>query len=221
MSDGYFANETETKQAFFEQNGVRWWRSGDIAEIDQFGHVSIVDRKKDLVKLQCGKFVALGKVGHSHHKCVSCDRQQVNPLISRCFSCKQSEAILKNCGYVENIVLHGNSYYNHLIALVQPNKASVCKLAESLGKNTDDLARLYEDDDTRRAVLNELIRFGKANGLTSMEVPYLVKLCPEVWTPQNKLLTATLKTSRAQVCVHYRTAINDLYEELKLKFPNK
>lgn len=62
MSDGYFANEEETKLAFFEENGMRWWRSGDIAEIDSFGHVSIIDRKKDLVKLQCGKFVALGKV---------------------------------------------------------------------------------------------------------------------------------------------------------------
>lgn len=62
MSDGYFALEQETKATFIEENGIRWWRSGDIAEIDEFGHVSIVDRKKDLVKLQCGKFIALGRV---------------------------------------------------------------------------------------------------------------------------------------------------------------
>lgn len=118
-------------------------------------------------------------------------------------------------------MLHGNSYYNHLIALVQPNKESIVKLAESLGKSTDDLQQLYEEADTKQAVLNELIRFGKANGLTSMEVPHLVRLCAEVWTPQNKLLTATLKTSRAQVCNYYRTAINEMYKELKLKFPTK
>lgn len=122
---------------------------------------------------------------------------------------------------MENIVLHGNSYYNHLIALLQPNRANVCKLAESLGKNTDDLEQLYEDPDIKQAVLDELKRFGKANGLTSMEVPYLVKLCPDVWTPQNKLLTATLKTSRAQVCNFYRPAMNEMYKELKLKFPTK
>ena len=62
LSDGYYANDEETKATFFEENGIRWWRTGDIAEIDQFGHVSIVDRKKDLVKLQYGKFVALGRV---------------------------------------------------------------------------------------------------------------------------------------------------------------
>lgn len=120
---------------------------------------------------------------------------------------------------MENIVLHGNSYYNHLIALVQPNKANVCKLAESLGKSADDLEQLYEDADIKQAVLVELVRFGKSNGLTSIEVPYLVKLCPEVWSPQNKLLTATLKTSRAQVCNHYRPAMNEMYKELKLQFP--
>ena len=105
--------------------------------------------------------------------------------------------------------------------MVQPNKESIVKLAESLGKSTDDLQQLYEEADTKQAVLNELIRFGKANGLTSMEVPHLVRLCAEVWTPQNKLLTATLKTSRAQVCNYYRTAINEMYKELKLKFPTK
>lgn len=118
-------------------------------------------------------------------------------------------------------MLHGNSYYNHLIALLQPNRANVCKLAESLGKSTDDLEQLYEDPDIKQAVLDELKRFGKANGLTSIEVPYLVKLCPDVWTPQNKLLTATLKTSRAQVCNFYRPAMNEMYKELKLKFPTK
>lgn len=119
-----------------------------------------------------------------------------------------------------NIVLHGNSYYNHLIALVQPDKSNVCKLAESLGKNTYDLEQLYEDADIKQMVLDELQRFGKANGLSAMEVPYLVKLCPDVWTPQNKLLTATLKTSRAQVCKYYRSLMDEMYRELKLKFPD-
>lgn len=68
MSDGYFALEQETKATFIEENGIRWWRSGDIAEIDEFGHLSIVDRKKDLVKLQCGKFIALGRVRESIRK---------------------------------------------------------------------------------------------------------------------------------------------------------
>ena len=33
----------------------RWFKTGDIGEIDKFGVVKIVDRKKDLVKLQFGE----------------------------------------------------------------------------------------------------------------------------------------------------------------------
>ena len=79
MSDGYFANEEETKQTFFEENGIRWWRSGDIAEIDEFGHVSIVDRKKDLVKLQCGKFIALGRVRSTYRVVSAANTASLEP----------------------------------------------------------------------------------------------------------------------------------------------
>ena len=34
---------------------LRWFKTGDIGEIDKYGVVKIVDRKKDLVKLQFGE----------------------------------------------------------------------------------------------------------------------------------------------------------------------
>ena len=61
-SIGYFENPEETKKAFFNENNVRWWRTGDIGEINKYGHVSIIDRRKDLIKLQMGEYIALGKV---------------------------------------------------------------------------------------------------------------------------------------------------------------
>ena len=38
-------------------------RSGDIAELREDGTFRLIDRKKDLVKLQLGEYVSLGKVG--------------------------------------------------------------------------------------------------------------------------------------------------------------
>ena len=32
VSAGYYKNEKETAEVFFEENGIRWWRSGDIGE---------------------------------------------------------------------------------------------------------------------------------------------------------------------------------------------
>ena len=130
----------------------------------------------------------------------------------------QAEAVLKNCLYVENIVLHGNSYHNHLIALVQPNKENLLKLAEQLDKNTDDVAKLCEDDRIKKEVTDELIKYGKSNGLLSKEVPYVIKLCSDTWTPQNGLLTATLKTRRAPIYKFYESAVSGCYKELESKF---
>ena len=54
IAKGYFKMPEKTKEDFFEENGTRWFRTGDIGEFDQFGQLRIVDRKKDLVKLQLG-----------------------------------------------------------------------------------------------------------------------------------------------------------------------
>lgn len=62
ISRGYFKNPEETSKAFYDEDGIRWWRSGDIAEIYEDGTFRIVDRKKDLIKLQHGEYISLGKV---------------------------------------------------------------------------------------------------------------------------------------------------------------
>ena len=56
---GYFDNDEETKEALTEDG---WMRSGDIGEFDKNGHLRIIDRKKNLVKMQHGEYIALEKV---------------------------------------------------------------------------------------------------------------------------------------------------------------
>ena len=41
---------------------MRFFKTGDIAELTEDGNIKIIDRKKDLVKLQLGEYVSLGKV---------------------------------------------------------------------------------------------------------------------------------------------------------------
>lgn len=61
-SRGYFKNEEASKEAFYDEDGLRWFRTGDIGEILDDGTIKIIDRKKDLVKLAFGEYVSLGKV---------------------------------------------------------------------------------------------------------------------------------------------------------------
>lgn len=127
----------------------------------------------------------------------------------------KAEAVLKNCIYVENIVLHGNSYHNHLIALIQPSKENVLKLAESMNLKTENFNKLCDDAVMKRTIIDELIRYGRSNGLLSKEIPYVIKLCTEQWTPNNNLLTASMKTRRNQIYAFYQKDVEKMYKELE------
>ena len=49
----YYKLPGKTEEEFFEDSeGRRWFRTGDIGQFDQCGTLRIIDRKKDLVKLQ-------------------------------------------------------------------------------------------------------------------------------------------------------------------------
>ena len=71
-----------TEENFFNEGGKRWFRTGDVGELFEDGTLRIIDRKKDLVKLQLGEYVSLGKV----------------------------ESQLKTHPLVENICVYGDSY---------------------------------------------------------------------------------------------------------------
>lgn len=45
-----------------DERGMRWFYTGDIGQFHPDGCMEIVDRKKDIVKLQHGEYVSLGKV---------------------------------------------------------------------------------------------------------------------------------------------------------------
>lgn len=62
VAQGYFNLKEETEKAFKEEDGLKWFYSGDIGEITPNGVFKIIDRKKDLVKLANGEYASLGNV---------------------------------------------------------------------------------------------------------------------------------------------------------------
>ncbi|KAI0391920.1 acetyl-CoA synthetase-like protein [Xylariaceae sp. FL0594] len=98
----YFKNAEETEKAYTPDG---WFRTGDIGEIDSVGHVKVIDRAKNLVKLLGGEYIALEKL----------------------------EAIYRGSAYVSNIMIHGDSSQPRPIAVIAPNEKPLADLAQSLG----------------------------------------------------------------------------------------
>ena len=50
VTKGYWDNPTATRECEAIIDKVRWWRTGDLAKMDENGYFSFYDRKRDLIK---------------------------------------------------------------------------------------------------------------------------------------------------------------------------
>lgn len=159
------------------------------------------DRKKDLVKLQAGEYVSLGKV----------------------------ESELKTCPIVDNICVYGDSTKHFCVALVVPNQQQLADLAKKRGIENKAFEELCQNADIEKAVLQELLDHGKKckyrfrykyfsydvfkfqGKLEKFEMPGAVKLCTEVWSPDMGLVTAAFKLKRKDIQERYKHDINRMY----------
>ncbi|CAH0393729.1 unnamed protein product [Bemisia tabaci] len=183
VSPGYYKNPGKTQEDFFETDGMKWFRTGDIGECHADGVIKIIDRKKDLVKLQAGEYVSLGKV----------------------------ETELKTSPLVDNICVYGESIKDHVVALVVPNPVHLQALAVKLGIHNKTLEELCEDTTVEKAVLKELIAHGQKSKLEKFEIPTAIKMVPEAWTPDMGLVTAAFKLKRKDIQLKYQKELNRLY----------
>jgi len=182
ISPGYYKNAEKTKEDFFDDEGKRWFKTGDIGEAHEDGVIKIIDRKKDLVKLQAGEYVSLGKV----------------------------ESELKTAPIVENICVYGDSNKTYTVALVVPSPSHLANIAASLGLE-NDFDKLCSDPKVEQAVLKQLAEHGKKCKLEKFEIPAAVKLCTEVWSPDMGLVTAAFKLKRKDIQERYQHEINRMY----------
>jgi len=184
VAQGYFKNEEKTKEEFFtDAEGRRWFKTGDIGQIEGDGTLRIIDRKKDLVKLQFGEYVSLGKV----------------------------ESVLKGCPVVSNVCIFGNSSKSYVVAVVCPVKETLVELARKFGKESLEWEDMCADKDVTGAVLREIVNHGKHARLEKFEIPGAVTLTSIEWTPDTGLTTAAMKLKRKPLVDYYKKDIDRMY----------
>ena len=148
----YLDNPEETAKAITADG---WFRTGDIGEFNADGHLAVIDRVKNLVKLQGGEYIALEKL----------------------------EAIYRGAACAQNIMVHGDSSAPRPIALVVGNEKVLAQMAREVG--VAEGADLYKDGKVRGAVLKALQGLARKEGLSGMETVAGVVLVEEEWTPAN------------------------------------
>ncbi|KAH0953865.1 hypothetical protein HN011_000471 [Eciton burchellii] len=183
VSAGYYKLSDKTKEDFFQEEGRQWFRTGDIGEIQTDGSIKIIDRKKDLVKLQLGEYVSLGKV----------------------------ESELKTCPAVENICVYGDANKAYTVALIVPNSHYLEEIASNLGIISKSFEELCSNPQIEKVVLQDLVEQAKKCKLQRFEIPGAVKLCAEQWSPDMGLVTAAFKLKRKAVQERYQHEINRMY----------
>uniref|UniRef100_A0A8C5EEJ3 long-chain-fatty-acid--CoA ligase n=1 Tax=Gouania willdenowi TaxID=441366 RepID=A0A8C5EEJ3_GOUWI len=179
---GYYRHESNDQDFFIDEKGQRWFCTGDVGEVFPDGCLQIVDRKKDLVKLQAGEYVSLGKV----------------------------ESVLKNSSLIDNICAYANSEQNYVISFVVPNQKRLMELAKQRGI-PGTWEEICTHDEMEREVLKEIKEVAVKIKLQRFEIPVKVHLSPEPWTPETGLVTDAFKLKRKELKNHYLHHIERMY----------
>lgn len=98
----YFNNPEETAKALTPDG---WFKTGDIGEFDANGHLKVIDRVKNLVKMQGGEYIALEKL----------------------------ESVYRGASTVANVMVHADSEHSRPIAVIMPNEKVLIEKAKELG----------------------------------------------------------------------------------------
>ena len=185
ISSGYYLMPDITKEEFRADG---WFHTGDIGQFMSDGSVRIVDRKKNLVKLKGGEYIALEKM----------------------------EMTYGNSSFVDavqgGICVYGDGEMDRCVAIMQLNEAYTMKWAKENGI-PGDFAQVRKSKELYDAVLADMVAEHKKSDLSHLEKLVAVALISDPWTPENGCLTAANKLQRREVINQF----SNVFEEVKKK----
>ena len=199
VAKGYYKLEDELSNASFftDSEGVEWFRTGDIGQLDPIsGTLRIVDRRKDLIKLQMGEYVSLSKV----------------------------ESEIKMHPMVDMVCVYADPMKVSTIAFIIPDDTKLSEMANQckISHNTASRKDLCNNPLLTEHVLKDLKRFVTGK-LQKFEIPKEITLVNEMWNPESGLVTAAMKLKRKAIQNAYQHDIDKMYRKIdqskSIQFP--
>ncbi len=179
---GYYRNDEATQEAILvDEEGVRWFLTGDAGYIDENGHVIYLDRLKDMIELKSGEK----------------------------FSPQFIEGRLKFSPYIQNVMTVGNTEVDYVTGLISIDFDYIGRWAEARGlayTTYVDLSQkpeVYELIRTDVEQVNETLPEGA-------RVRKFVLLHKEFDADEGEM-TRTRKLRRRFLAERYEQIINALY----------
>ena len=192
VANGYYQNPSNPDPELTAKNasdfsvgpdGTRYFHTGDIGQMTADGMLQIIDRKKDLVKLQMGEYVALSKV----------------------------ENAMKQSALVENCLCYAESSKSSCVALVVPSVPALRAWAATAGRpEGESWAALCAAPEAAAEVLRG-VRAAAKSRLVPFETPVAVALVDDPWTPENDGVTAAMKLKRQVITKRHAAALRAIY----------
>lgn len=215
ISKGYFKRDDITAEAYTEDG---WLKTGDIGQWNADGTLSIIDRKKNLVKLAGGEYIALERLesiykscGLVSNICLVADSNANKPMavsfwsftsapsIPLTFASRRSSSLVRNPRPLSPSLRADLRYHTDESNLKH-------FLSDKNISGGDDLESQCESDEVCKAVVAELNAVGKKAGLKPMEVsPYRIQLPRAPRLPHSTSSSLSLSSSSADADSFFRS----------------
>ena len=177
----YFKDPKNTAETVDKQG---WNHTGDIGVILPNGALKIIDRKKNIFKLQQGEYIAPEKI----------------------------QNVYVRCKFVAESFLYGDSLKSYNVAIIHPNLDILLSVAQNLGIQEKDIKKLCADSKINKFLLDEVTKQGKNDGLAGFEQAKKIRLWHEPFHVVG-IVTSTMKLQRHIAKDKFKHEIEQLYQE--------